>query len=329
MEPTRNRLIDLLETYDHEYVSGQFLSEKLNISRSAIWKHMKELEKDGYFIEGVRRKGYRIVKSPDKVSENTLHWGLKTNWLGKNMIHKTTATSTQYVAHDAARENAEHGTVIVADEQTKGKGRMARVWHSTKHKGIWMSIILRPPILPAAATQLTLLTATALANAIAEGTTATPAIKWPNDIMINDKKTAGILTEMQAEQDRIHYVIVGIGLNVNHTRIEFPEGLHQKATSIKLETGIEHPTVPLIQQILQYFEHAYDQYMTAGFSPIKTKWESYGYKIGEKIRIRTKHNVFEAIFSGVAEDGALLAETEAEGVQKIYSAEVEWFHELY
>ncbi|SFE46435.1 BirA family transcriptional regulator, biotin operon repressor / biotin-[acetyl-CoA-carboxylase] ligase [Lentibacillus persicus] len=323
MESTRNRLIELLETSNHDYVSGQFLSDKLKISRSAIWKHMKELEKDGYLIEGVRRKGYRIVKSPDKVSENTLHWGLKTNWLGKNIIHKTTLDSTQNTAHDAARENAEHGTIVIADEQTKGKGRMDRFWHSTKHKGIWMSIILRPSILPVAAPQLTLLTATALADAISEETTAAPKIKWPNDIMINNKKTAGILTELQAEQDRIHYVIVGIGINVNHSFSEIPETLQHKATSIKRETETEYPIVPFIQCILQHFEQTYDRYMTEGFSPIRTKWESYGYKIGEKIKIRTNYKVSEAIFRGIAEDGALIAETE-EGIQTIYSGEVEW-----
>ncbi|WP_176447115.1 biotin--[acetyl-CoA-carboxylase] ligase [Lentibacillus sp. CBA3610] len=324
MEPTRNRLIELLETSDYEYVSGQFLSDKLHISRSAIWKHMKELEKDGYIIEGVPRKGYRIVKSPDKISANTLHWGLKTNWLGKNIIHKPTTKSTQLIAHQAAQENAEHGTVIIADEQTEGKGRMERRWHSSKHKGIWMSIILRPSILPSAAPQLTLLTATVLADVITEQTTAEAKIKWPNDLLIDGKKTAGILTEMQAEQDRIHYIVVGIGLNVNQTSDEFPGIINDRAASLKSATGEDQPIVPLIQQLLLKFERSYDTFMHHGFSKVQTKWESYGYRIGETIRIRTNHKVLEAAFTGVAEDGALLIET-GEGSQKIYSGEIEWF----
>ncbi|HLS08261.1 biotin--[acetyl-CoA-carboxylase] ligase [Lentibacillus sp.] len=325
MESTRNRLIELLETSGHQYVSGQYLSEKLNISRSAVWKHMKELEKDGYNIEGVRRKGYRIVKSPDKVSENTLTWGLKTNWLGKHILHKTTTPSTQQVAHQAARDNAEHGTVIIADEQTQGKGRMERQWYSTRNKGIWMSILLRPSIHPAAAPQLTLLTATVLADVITNCTTAKPKIKWPNDLLINHKKTAGILTEMQAEQDRIQYIIAGIGINVNHSDEDFPSSISQKATSLKLETGEEQPIVQIIQQILLYFERSYNAFIRNGFSDIKNKWESYGYKVGETIRIRTNSEKLEATFTGIAEDGALLVQTDNDGVRKIYSGEVEWF----
>ncbi|SFA74197.1 BirA family transcriptional regulator, biotin operon repressor / biotin-[acetyl-CoA-carboxylase] ligase [Lentibacillus halodurans] len=326
MESTRYRLIELLESSNHEYVSGQFLSDKLHISRSAIWKHMKELEKDGYIIEGISRKGYRIVQSPDKVSGNTVHWGLKTNWLGKNIIHKTTAASTQQIAHQAARENAEHGTVIIADEQTEGKGRMERRWHSSKHKGIWMSIILRPSIPPAFAPQLTLLTATVLADVIAEQTTADPKIKWPNDLLINDKKAAGILTEMQAEQDQIQYIVAGIGMNVNQTDDDFPDTINDKATSIKLETGHDQQIVQLIQQILLYFERSYDMFVQNGFPNIKNKWESYGYRMGESIKIRINHNELKATCTGVAEDGALLVQTDREGTQKIYSGEIEWFH---
>ncbi|HLR63140.1 MAG TPA: biotin--[acetyl-CoA-carboxylase] ligase [Lentibacillus sp.] len=325
MESTRYRLIELLETSDHQYVSGQFLSEKLNISRSAIWKHMKELEKDGYEIEGVRRKGYRITGSPDKVSENTLHWGLQTKWLGKNIIHKTTTNSTQQVAHQAARENAEHGTVIIADEQIEGKGRMAREWHSTKNKGIWMSMIMRPSIPPAAAPQLTLLTATVLAEVITKCTSAEPKIKWPNDLLINDKKTAGILTEMQAEQDQIQYIVTGIGINVNHSNVDFPGELSNKATSLKMETGDDQQIVKIIQQILMYFERAYDAFIRDGFTNVKNKWESYGYKIGESIRIRTNSEPLEATFIGIAEDGALLVQSETDETRRIYSGEIEWF----
>ncbi|WP_188631482.1 biotin--[acetyl-CoA-carboxylase] ligase [Lentibacillus kapialis] len=325
MVSTRYRLIELLETTDHQYVSGQFLSEKLNISRSAIWKHMKELEKDGYEIEGIRRRGYRIAKFPDKVSANTLRWGLQTNWLGRNIIHKITTHSTQQVAHQAAQENAEHGTIVIADEQTEGKGRMTHQWHSTKNKGIWMSMILRPSIPPAAAPQLTLLTATVLADVIATYTTAEPKIKWPNDLLIQDKKTAGILTEMQAEQDRIQYIVVGLGINVSQSYNDFPDELSNKATSLKLETGEEQKIVQIIQQILMYFERAYDMFIQDGFTNVKYKWESYGYKIGEAIRIRTNGETLDAIFTGIAEDGALLVRNEINELRKIYSGEIEWF----
>lgn len=325
MESTRNKLIELLESSDYEFVSGQSLSEKLSISRSAIWKHMKELEKDGYQIEGVTKKGYRIMKSPDKVSENTIQWGLKTNWLGKNIIHKTTTTTTQQIAHQAAQEDAVHGTVIVADEQTKGKGRLARQWYSAKSKGIWMSIILRPNILPVMAPQLTLLSATVLADTISGNTALTPKIKWPNDIFINHQKTAGILTEMQAEQDQIQYVVIGVGINVNQTEEDFQDDIKDKATSLYLETGQEWNIKDLIQHVLLSFEKSYDLFMEKGFQDVKYKWESYGYRIGEQIKIKTLHREWEAKFLGIAEDGALLTLTESDGIKKIYSAEIEWF----
>ncbi|WP_164668781.1 biotin--[acetyl-CoA-carboxylase] ligase [Virgibacillus doumboii] len=325
MESTRNRLIELLETSNDQFVSGQSLSEKLNISRSAIWKHMKELEKDGYQIEGVSRKGYRIVNSPDKVSVNTIQWGLKTDWLGKKVIHKSSTTSTQQIAHQAANEGAEHGTVIIADEQTKGKGRMERQWYSTKNKGIWMSIILRPNLPPVMASQLTLLSATVLADAITEHTDLNPRIKWPNDILISHRKTAGILTELQAEQDQITYVVIGIGINVNHAAGDFQKDINNKATSLCLESGVRWKIRDLIQHILLTYEKRYDSFMKNGFPEVKHKWENYGYRIGEQIKIRTLHKEWEAKFLGIAEDGALLTETSEDGIKKLYSGEIEWF----
>ncbi|GAB4073598.1 bifunctional biotin--[acetyl-CoA-carboxylase] synthetase/biotin operon repressor [Barrientosiimonas marina] len=324
MQSTRYHLIELLTTTEGTYISGQLLSDRLHISRSAIWKHMKELEKDGYVIEGIPRKGYRIVQSPDKVSPNTIQWGLETEWLGQKIIHKTSTESTQEIAQQAARNNAEHGTVVIADEQTNGRGRMGRAWKSAKNKGVWMSLILRPAITPAAATRLTLLTATVLADVITKQTAAAPAIKWPNDLLINHKKIAGILTEMQAEQDRTQYVIVGIGVNVNQTLYDFAAPLKQQAASIKSETGEDQPIVPLIQSLLRSFEKTYDAFIDIGFSGIKTKWETYAYRIGERIRVQTNQTVFEAVLAGIADDGALLVQTDAGETQNVYSGEISW-----
>lgn len=327
MGSTRNKLISLLAENTDQYISGQLLSEKLNISRSAIWKHMKELEKDGYEIEGKSRKGYRIISFPDKLSENTLKWGLKTEWLGKTIIHKDTTESTQFIAHQAAQEGAVHGTVVIADEQTKGKGRMNRQWHSAPNKGIWLSIILRPMLQPYLAAQLTLLTATVLADVIKEHVQVEPQIKWPNDILIDGKKTVGILTEMQAEQDQIQYVVIGMGINVNQTKEEMPEDIQHRATSLRIESGREWDIKTLIQQILPAFEKAYATYMESGFPPVKEKWESYGFKIGETIQIKTMQNEWQSEFLGIAEDGALIANDKNGKQVNLYSAEIEWFKE--
>ncbi|WP_042223611.1 biotin--[acetyl-CoA-carboxylase] ligase [Oceanobacillus manasiensis] len=327
MESTRNKLIRLLADAKENYISGQQLSDQLHISRTAIWKHMKELEKDGYVIEAKPKTGYRIKQFSENVSANTLKWGLNTSWMGKEIIHKPIVTSTQHVAHQAARENTPHGTVVIADEQSNGRGRMDRVWHSEKGKGIWMSIILRPELPPYIAPQLTLMTATAIAEVLDQHDTLKPKIKWPNDILIQNKKVAGILTEMQAEQDRIQYVVVGIGLNVNQENTEIPDSIHYKATSLKMETEKEWPIVELVQQILEALEKEYNAFLENGFPSVKTKWENYGFRIGEKISLHSGNKQKNAIFTGIAEDGALLIEPTKGKTEKIYSAEIDWFVE--
>ncbi|MEN2464858.1 biotin--[acetyl-CoA-carboxylase] ligase [Ornithinibacillus sp. FSL M8-0202] len=325
MESTRAKIINLLSSNQDSYISGQEISNQLQISRSAIWKHIKELEKDGYVVEGIRNKGYRIIQSPNKVSENTVQWGLNTTWLGKTIIHKESTTSTQHIAHDLATNLADHGTVVIADEQTAGKGRLSRAWYSSRNKGIWMSIILRPSIPPYLAPQLTLLTATVLADVLKKELKLNPKIKWPNDIILQDKKTSGILTEMQAEQDRIQYVVIGIGINVNHEPDDLAEDIQSKATSLKIETSKSWNMTELIQQILLYFEKTYEDFLDKGFSVIKEKWESYGYRIGEVTSIKTFHDVQRAVLTGIAEDGALLAKYEDGTIKKVYSGEIDWF----
>lgn len=325
MSSTRNKLIQLLSENDATYISGQFLSDELNISRSAIWKHMNELKKDGYEIEGKAKKGYRIISYPNKLSENTVTWGLKTDWLGKTIVHKESTTTTQRIAHELALDGATHGTVVIADEQTKGKGRIDRTWYSKKGEGIWMSIILRPNLLPFLAPQLTLLTATVLANVLDHDAKANPQIKWPNDILINGKKIAGILTEMQAEQDQVLYVIIGIGININQTKASLPEAIQEKATSLRIETGKKWDMLPLMQQILETFEEKYNQYMDHGFKYVKQTWEDYGFRMNERLKIKLGNKTEEGIFLGIAEDGALLAKKDDGSIEKVYSGEISWF----
>lgn len=325
MSSTRNKLIQLLSTHKESYISGQFLSDELNISRSAIWKHMNELKKDGYEIEGKAKKGYRIISYPNKLSENTLSWGLNTEWLGQTIIHKESTTSTQRIAHELALNGAKHGTIVIADEQTKGKGRIDRAFHSNNGKGIWMSMILRPSILPFLAPQLTLLTATVIANVIDDYANIKPQIKWPNDILIHGKKMTGILTEMQAEQDQVLYVIVGTGININQAKEDLPEDIQKKATSLQIETGKHWDMLPMIQQILRTFEKKYSNYINHGFQDVKQTWENYGFRMNERLQIKSGKEEWEGIFLGIAEDGALLAKKDDGKIEKVFSAEISWF----
>lgn len=325
MQSTQNQFIQTLIQHKNDYISGQRLADTLNISRSAVWKHMKALEEAGYKIEARRNVGYRILEVPDELNEFTLKWDLKTNWLGKTIIHKTTTLSTQLDAHQWAEKGAEHGTIIIADEQTKSVGRNQKKWYSKEKNGIWLSMILKPNIFPYEAPQLTLLSATVLAEMIQKKTGLRPNIKWPNDVFLNNQKVSGILTEMKAEQDNVLYVVIGIGLNVNQKKQDFPEHIRRGTTSLAIETGINYSLVQMTQHLLEIFEKQYDAFIEYGFLDVKSRWESYSYKVGESIHVRTGHETFYAKLLGIAEDGALRIEKRDGTIQKLYSAEINWF----
>ncbi|WP_080874395.1 biotin--[acetyl-CoA-carboxylase] ligase [Oceanobacillus timonensis] len=324
MESTRSKLIKLLSKSKESYISGQALSEALGISRNAVWKHMKDLERDGYTIDAKRSQGYRIVSFPDKVSSNTIRWGLETKWMGHHIIHKASVASTQLIGHEAARENAPNGTMIIAEEQTAGRGRMKKNWFSDK-EGLWSTLLLRPPIPPNKASELTLLAAVALRDALHELTGLSIGIKWPNDLLIGDKKLCGILTEMQGEQDRIDYVLIGSGLNVNQDEASWDASIRDIATSLKIESGKNWDKKEIVQSILKHVENTYEVYLETGFKAIKSRWEEHAFKIGENINIKTFHNEWSGKFLGITDEGALIAESPDGSPVTLYSAEIEWF----
>lgn len=324
MPSTQERLIELLALNGNVFISGQHISETLHISRTAVWKQMKRLEKDGYQIEGVPNKGYRIVAFPLKMSKNTLQWGLKTKWLGKHMVHQIKMPSTQTMANQLAQDGCAHGTVVIADRQEAGRGRMNRSWFSNNDLGVWLSIVLRPNVQPLQGPQFTLVVATVLAELMEQDVGITPAIKWPNDILINDKKVAGILTEMQAEQDQIHHIVIGIGLNVNQLADSFESEISQRATSLNIETGETFEKQKLIQSLLERFEVAFDRYQLKGFSEVKDKWESFGYKINEEVAYKAGNVEEKGVIRGISTDGALLMENKQNQIETLYSAEINW-----
>jgi BirA family transcriptional regulator, biotin operon repressor / biotin---[acetyl-CoA-carboxylase] ligase len=319
----RMKLLEAFSKANGNYISGQKISEILGCSRTAVWKHIEDLRKEGYELEAVRRLGYRITKKPDKITANEIQLGIKTKKLGRNVYYQETVTSTQKIAHKLSYEGSPEGTIVVAEEQTAGRGRLDRSWFSPKHTGIWMSVILRPEIPPAKAPQLTLLTAVAIVQAIQNVTGLVPEIKWPNDILLNGKKTVGILTEMQAEADRINAVIVGIGVNVNHEKEHFPEELRQTATSLSIEKGEKINRSELIQEILLKLENLYEQFLKHGFGVIKLLWESYAVSIGKQIRARTLTGTIEGKALGITEDGVLMIEDIEGHIHYIHSADIE------
>ncbi|MHC8659844.1 biotin--[acetyl-CoA-carboxylase] ligase [Bacillus amyloliquefaciens] len=318
----RTQLIDLFSEAGDGFISGQKISDALGCSRTAVWKHIEELRKEGYEVEAVRRKGYRLIKKPGKLSESEIRFGLKTEVLGKQLYYRDVLPSTQKTAHELANDGAPEGTLVVADKQTAGRGRMSRVWHSQEGNGIWMSLILRPDVPLQKTPQLTLLSAVAVVQAIEAFTGVQPAIKWPNDLMIHGKKAVGILTELQAEEDRVRSVILGIGINVNQQETDFPGELQEIATSLSLEAGEKIDRAGLIQEILQTFEKRYQDYLKHGFTPIKLLWESYAVGLGNELRARTLQGTFYGKSLGIDDEGVLLLETK-DGIKKIYSADIE------
>jgi BirA family biotin operon repressor/biotin-[acetyl-CoA-carboxylase] ligase len=305
------------------FLSGQKISEELGCSRTAVWKHIEDLRHEGYELEAIRRKGYRIKKIPNKISHNEISLGLKTETLGRNIHFEETVTSTQKIAHKLAYDGVPEGTLLVAEEQTSGRGRLNRAWHSPKYTGVWMSLILRPNLPPAKAPQLTLLTAVAITQAIEEVTGLRADIKWPNDILINKKKTVGILTEMQAEADKINSIIIGMGINVNQEQENFPKELYSIATSLAIELGKPINRAELIQMILYKFETLYLRYLEHGFYPVKLLWESYAVSIGKRIIARTITGRLEGIAKGITEDGVLMLEDDNGHISYIHSADIE------
>ncbi|MFD0768511.1 biotin--[acetyl-CoA-carboxylase] ligase [Bacillus sp. CGMCC 1.60114] len=319
----RKQLLEIFSEANGEFLSGQTISEKLGCSRTAVWKHMESLREEGYELEAVRRLGYRIASKPDKVTANEIQLGLQTEFLGRTVYFEESVTSTQQIAARLAYEGAAEGTVVVAEEQTAGRGRLSRKWYSPKGTGIWMSIILRPTVPIHQAPQLTLLAAVSVAQAIEKCTNLSVGIKWPNDILINGKKVVGILTEMQADPDKINAVIIGIGINVNQKQEHFAEEIQHIATSLAIEAEKTIVRAELMQQIFLQMEKLYKEYLDRGFSVIKLLWESYAVSIGKEITARTMTNTITGIAKGITADGVLILEDHEGVVHHIHSADIE------
>lgn len=319
----RKKLLDAFTNSGESYLSGQYLAELIGCSRTAVWKHMEELRKEGFELEAVRRKGYRILKTPEKITADEILLGLTTSFIGKNIHYEESVESTQKIAHLLASKNVPEGTVVIAEEQISGKGRMSRKWYSPKYTGIWMSLILRPNIPLTKAPQLTLLTAVAIVQAMEEMTGLTPEIKWPNDILMNGKKISGILTELQAEADRIHSIIIGMGINVNQKKEDFPPELQGIASSLLVEKGEPISRANLIKSIFKHFEKLYLLYLDQGFFPIKLLWEGYAVSIGKIIKARTLTSTIEGRALGITDDGVLVLEDSNGVIHHIYSADIE------
>ncbi|MCX5695487.1 MAG: biotin--[acetyl-CoA-carboxylase] ligase [Candidatus Omnitrophica bacterium] len=313
----QNKILGLLKKKEG-YVSGEDISAHLKISRQALWKHIQELKDKGYLIEAVPHLGYRLSASPDKLFEFEVARDLNTTILGKKIFYFETLSSSMDKAMELGVSGAASGTLIMTETQTKGRGRLGRVWFSPKYKGLYFSLILRPDMLPTQASILTLLSAVSICEAIKEVSGIDAQIKWPNDILVHNKKIGGILTQITAETDKINFVNIGIGINVNNDK----KALISTATSLKEQKKEEVSRISLLQEILRRMEANYLALNKKGSGPILEKWRQYATTLGRRVKIycRSKHIEGEAV--DIDTDGSLLLRRDSGFVEKVSAGDV-------
>ena len=315
----REKILKVILDNEKEFISGEELSKKLGISRTAIWKHIRILRSQGYNIESVNKKGYRLVDEPtDLLNPQNIYRNLKTKFIGKNVLHFETIDSTNDYAKKIGNELRD-GSVIISEEQTKGKGRLGRVWESKAGEGIWMSIILKPNIIPNKAPFITLIAGASIVKALnILGVDA--KIKWPNDITINNKKLSGILTELSAEIERVNYIVVGIGMNVKDT--DFEEELQDKATSLYKE-NYNVSRIDIVKEILCQFEKLYLDYIEKDDKKeVLDISRQYSAIINKEIYV-IKNDQKELVDCiGINEEGNLIIKNKDGNLEEIMSGEV-------
>ena len=300
------KILGLFREEGVSIISGEELSASLNISRTAVWKHIKALKILGYRFEALPSQGYRLMASPDLLVPAEIQTGLAPLRVGKKVICFPETESTNQVAFKLAEEGADDGTVVIADTQTRGKGRLGRQWASPPGANLYCSIILRPDIPPVSAYQLTFLSAVAVARAVEQTAPLAPRIKWPNDILINGRKVAGLLNEMSAETEKVNFVILGIGVNINMRHDQFPQELRHPASSLMLEAGSEFARVGFIRALLRELDLLYDLYLAEGDEPIRKEWLSRCNTLGRRVNVESGGSVFSGVVSGLGDYGALL-----------------------
>lgn len=303
-----------------EYISGEEISDSLNISRQALWKNIQNLRDSGYDIVAVPHLGYKLVSRPDRMFPWEIQQDLGTKFIGKNIYYQDTVPSTMDIAFEAEANDLSmpEGSVFLSETQTKGKGRLGREWLSPKYKGLYLSIVLKPKILLSQASLLTLLTAVGLCEAVKKLKGVDAKIKWPNDILINDKKAAGILTEINAETDIIHFVVIGIGINVNNDKNALPAG----AVSLKEETGEHIDRVLLLQEILRCIEKNYLLFLQGQTTEIIDKWRLFNTTLGKRVKVYLQTGYLEGEAIDIDADGALLLRKDSGIIQRITSGDI-------
>ncbi len=322
-EATHEELIlGLLVEGGTDFVSGEALSGKLGLSRTAVWKVVNALRRHGYRIEAVSSRGYRLLEVPDRLSALEILPLLETHDLGRTLHAFEEVDSTNVVAFRLAVEGAEHGELVVAERQTQGRGRRGRSWSSPGHLNLHASFVLRPELPPQRAPELTLLAAVALAESLRA--TGVPAdIKWPNDLLVGGRKVAGILTELSADLDRIHFVVLGIGVNLNAAHEDFPPELAETATSVLEVTGRRVARAAFAAALAKRLEDWLDLHAAQGFRPVRERWRALSATLGQEVLVTSERREVRGVAVDIDEDGALRIRTADGAEERILAGDVE------
>lgn len=305
------------------FVSGGQISRSLNVSRTAVWKHISALRESGYVIEAFPSRGYRLVSAPDNLDSEEISARLCSTLVGRRLVCLKETGSTNSDAFRLAEGGAAEGTVVMADAQSGGKGRRGRTWSSPSGVNLYCSVVLRPRVMPHEAPQLTFLSAVAVARTIEQVTGLTPVIKWPNDVLVGGRKVAGLLNEMSAETDGINFVILGLGVNLNMTLAQFPHDLRHPATSLFLESGQRVDRVGFAAAMLSELDRLYAGFLAHGFGPVREEWQSRCNARGREVVVSDAGSeVVRGMFDGIDGDGALLVRLPDGRIERILSGDV-------
>jgi len=317
-------ILQLFKKHPSTFLSGERLSRRLKVSRTAIWKRIRHLRSLGYEIEASTRSGYRLIQSPDILAPSEIKPLLKTKRLGKTIHYFHAIDSTNSKAYELASQGAEEGEIVIAESQAKGKGRLGRSWFSPPYLNLYLSVILRPKIPPHQAPLITLMAAVATAEAIEKTSGLQPLIKWPNDIILSGRKVAGLLNEIKSETDRVHFVILGIGVNLNMDEKQFPKEIRPLATSLKEEMGQTVLRKAFLASLLQSMERWYTVYLKEGGYPILELWRKWAQIRGRQVRMTSFGETITGRAIDVDSDGALIIETKPGEQKRIVAGDIEY-----
>jgi BirA family biotin operon repressor/biotin-[acetyl-CoA-carboxylase] ligase len=307
MSTTTQELI-IQALLEQEMLSGQRLAETAAISRTAVWKHIQALRREGYDIVSEPGRGYRLQGVPDRLHPRLIAFGLDTKILGRKIVFRPEIGSTQDLARELAEQGEPEGCLVIAEKQGAGRGRRGRSWSSLPGS-VALSVLFRPPLEPWRVSHFPLLAGVGAARAVAAATGLRPLLKWPNDVLVNGRKVVGILAEMSADAEAITSILLGLGLNVNAAEEDFPPEIRETATSLRREGKRSFSRVDLVKKLLQELEALYEDYLEKGFAPVKALWREMSHTLGREVQVELMDRAIHGLAVDIDASGCLVVRT--------------------